>query len=455
MQVQRMDVYCRLFFTKFFKKEYQNAMRTLTYTLFLFFSFLLALVTPENASAHAPGQSYLFLEIYENSVRGILDITTDQFNQALDLDLKKGRDVKELQPYWPKLKSYVLQNLAFSSSKGQHTIKIEEERTSILYDNTLGDFVQIYFRLDNIQEIPDALDIRFEVLFDQEPQHQNLVVVAYNWKAGVFDNESMVSLVYTPDDTQQALSLTDASILKGFMTMVELGMHHIWIGIDHILFLLALLLPAVVRRRNEDLLSSDVLGISSATSPGLSSSMASYTAVERFKPALIYVVKIITLFTVAHSITLSLAALNIVNLPSALVESIIALSIALAAYHNIRPLFNDNVWIIAFGFGLFHGFGFASVLGEIGLTGEFMVLSLLGFNLGVELGQLAIICVLLPILYYLRKSRHYPKIMIYGSILLIAIAFYWAIERMFDLDLPLDDFIIRAYNKFLRVVGLI
>ena len=113
--------------------------------------------------------------------------------------------------------------------------------------------------------------------------------------------------------------------------------------------------------------------------------------VERLKPALKNVVKIVTFFTIAHSITLCLAAFQIISLPPRLIESIIAISIALAAIHNIYPLFSGKEWLIAFVFGLFHGFGFASVLAEKGLAGNYLGLSIFGFNLGVEIGQLAII----------------------------------------------------------------
>jgi hypothetical protein len=121
----------------------------------------------------------------------------------------------------------------------------------------------------------------------------------------------------------------------------------------------------------------------------------------------------------------------------------------LAALHNITPVFKAKEWIIAFVFGLFHGFGFASVLGEKGLSGDFMVLSLLGFNVGVELGQVLIICAAFPILFLLRPFKIYPKILVYGSVLLILISLYWSIERGFDVDLPLGAYFWKVYNAIL------
>ena len=114
---------------------------------------------------------------------------------------------------------------------------------------------------------------------------------------------------------------------------------------------------------------------------------------------------VVTAFTLAHSITLTLAALRLVELPSRLVESAIAASVVLAAVNNLVPVVERRRWMVAFAFGLIHGFGFASVLAELGLPQETLVLSLLGFNLGVELGQLAIVAVFLPTAYALRNTR--------------------------------------------------
>jgi hypothetical protein len=134
---------------------------------------------------------------------------------------------------------------------------------------------------------------------------------------------------------------------------------------------------------------------------------------------------------------LAIASLGIFTLPSRYVESIIAFSIALAALHNIIPIFKSKEWIVAFAFGLFHGFGFASVLGEKGLGGDYIILSLLGFNGGVEIGQVAIIAGIFPVLYFLRTFSIYPKILTYGSGLLILISLHWSIERFFEINIPL------------------
>jgi hypothetical protein len=419
------------------------------YTYFSLF-WLWLIIFPTASHAHAPDQSYIFLRVYDESIGGRFEITTDDLNTALDLGLDENVTLEELAPHLPAIQAYLIEKAAFSSSLEAYTIQFTEPDLLVL--ENLGTFVLLNFNLSGVSQVPEALNVEYNVLLNEDLKHQGLLVVEYNWKAGIIDNEAMVSLIFTRNDTRQQLSLTDASIMQGFIAMIKMGMWHIWIGLDHILFLLALVLPAVVRREPENQVI-EIDGVAGGSATGaLAVAESSWTPVARFKPAFIYVVKIITFFTIAHSITLSLAALEVIVLPSRFVESIIALSIGLAAYHNIRPLLKNEVWIIAFGFGLFHGFGFASVLGEKGLGGDYMTLSLLGFNLGVEIGQILIICLIFPVLFFIRKSDYYPKILVYGSILLIAIALYWFFERSLDVDFLLDNYIGAWVDKFFRFI---
>ena len=175
------------------------------------------------------------------------------------------------------------------------------------------------------------------------------------------------------------------------------GVEHIAVGYDHVAFLFAVI----------------VLG-------------------RRFWPLF----AVITAFTVAHSITLSLAALAVIQLPSRLVESAIALSVLLAALNNLWPLVLGRRWIVAFAFGLVHGFGFASVLADLGLPRDALLIALVGFNLGVEAGQLAIVAVFLPTAFRLRRTWLYRKMLFVGGSALIAlIAAVWLLERSLDLRL--------------------
>lgn len=185
----------------------------------------------------------------------------------------------------------------------------------------------------------------------------------------------------------------DARAGRGAGSFFPLGIEHILTGYDHLLFLLALIL----RGGN-----------------------------------LVQVLKIVTAFTIAHSVTLGLAALDVVALPGALVEAAIALSIAYVAAENLLPRFAvSRRWAVSFLFGLIHGFGFSSVLREIGLPKENLVLALLNFNLGVEAGQAAVVVVILPILLQLRRRTWEPKLVAAISSVILAVGVWLFIDRAF------------------------
>jgi hypothetical protein len=397
--------------------------------LLLVFLFVL----PSAVEAHKPDQSYLFLSIYKDRIEGRYELSLSDLNRAVGINLTNPLSVEEVNPHHARLQAYIASRSDFAG--GNYPIKWGEVRVNNLDpEDGEEDYVGFYFTLDNITDIPDDLPVRYELIFDQEPNHTGGLIQEHNWKAGVLDNYTRLSAIFTPGETKQTLDLTNGSVWQGFTALVKLGMWHIWIGLDHILFLVALILPSVVRRKPKTVLTEG-------------KKAWEWVPVPAFKPAFFYILKIVTAFTVAHSITLALASLGYVELNSRLVESIIAFSIAVAAFHNIVPIFKAKEWVITFIFGLFHGFGFASVLGEKGLSGDFMAYSLLGFNVGVELGQVLIVLAIFPILYLIRKTKFYPHLIFWGSIFLILMAMHWVIERAFDFNF-------KFFNIFKDIFGM-
>ena len=196
------------------------------------------------------------------------------------------------------------------------------------------------------------------------------------------------------DARETSVAVTkEAHASRGAGSFFPLGIEHILTGYDHLLFLLALMLRG----------------------GGLWS-----------------LLKIITAFTVAHSITLALAALDLVVLPSALVESVIALSIAYVALENLLPRYAvSRRWAVSFLFGLMHGFGFSSVLREIGLPKENLLLSLLNFNLGVEVGQLTVVLLVVPILMRLKSKPWEPRMVATISGVILAVGLVLFVDRAF------------------------
>ena len=378
--------------------------------------FVTALSASCIASAHALEQSYVFLNLNNDQVTGRIEIAVADVNTALSLNLPVNQtlDTPTFAPHTEQLKNYLSDRVSVSAPGQNNTLHLGNVEFLTL------DFIQFIvldFKMESAVGIPQALDVSYSVLFDQEPEHTAFIVVENNWKTGTFDNEAQFALVFNKGDSKQTIDLSSSSTLSGVWGMVKLGVHHIWEGIDHLLFLLALLLPAAMVRRGRV-----------------------WSPVPSFRPALIYVLKIVTLFTVAHTITLSIATLTVIPISSRIVESIIAISIAVAALDLLYPIFRNRIGWVVFAFGLFHGFGFASVLSTIGIPPGYMGYSLLAFNVGVELGQLVVVALLFPLIYLSRNWRFYvPVILKIGSVMLIIVSLYWFIERGFMIDIPLDE----------------
>jgi hypothetical protein len=260
-------------------------------------------------------------------------------------------------------------------------------------------------KCENIQQ---GLKTHYSLLFDVDPSHRGLV----QWVAP--GSLSSQPLVFSTDSAEQAMQLQAPSAWKTLKQYVVEGIWHIWLGYDHILFLLSLLLPAVLVRMQSH-----------------------WEPAPSLRRSLIEVLKVVTAFTLAHSITLSLAVLGFVSLPSRFVESTIAASIIVAALNNIRGSIEKKRWVMAFAFGLIHGFGFASALADLGLPQGALALALVGFNLGVEIGQMAIVAVFVPIAFALRGTGFYRRVLLpVGSILIAIIAAYWFAQRAFDFQGP-------------------
>lgn len=355
------------------------------------------------AHAHKPSDSYLAIRVAEDSISGQWDIALRDLEFAIGLDNNGNGELTwdEIRAKHKDIAAYALSRLAISSGGTACPTTATEH---LIDHHTDGAYAVLRFQADCPAAI-DALEIHYSLLFDIDPQHKGLLRL---------DKGGQVSTaIFHPEQAKQQFGAAQTSRFRQFVDYLKHGIWHIWIGFDHILFLLSLLLPAVLvldRRR--------------------------WQAAQSFKASFIDVVKIVTAFTVAHSITLTIATLGIVQLPSRWVEASIAASVIIAALNNLIPLFHGKRWAAAFIFGLIHGFGFASVLADLGLPQATLLLALVGFNVGVEIGQLAIVSVFLPIAYAMRKTWFYRHVVFQaGSVLIILISLVWLVERGFDMEL--------------------
>jgi hypothetical protein len=368
-------------------------------------------LAPHQAAAHELGQSYVFLRVHDDSIAIRLEITVADLGRALGLPWEANQRVSpaEVEAHLDAILEYVRERFFLGAAGEPFQLRFNGHDVRHV---EIADYVLLSYVAADLSPVPDHVEVAYPVLFEIDSNHRNLLVIEHNFKTGTFNNESNVSLIFSPSNPRQTLDLSSSSVMRGFMAFIWLGVWHIWIGIDHILFLIALILPSVLRRGQER-----------------------WQPVPSFRPALYNVVIIVSFFTIAHSITLSLAALDIVRLPARFVEATIAASIAAAALYNLFPQMRVREWMIAFAFGLFHGFGFANVLSGLGLEPRYLALSLLGFNVGVELGQVAVIGVIFPVLYLLRTHAVYRPLVRYASVGMIMIALVWFVERAFEVPL--------------------
>ncbi len=386
------------------------------------FALVASLASPGQAVAgpspapHKVGESYVFLKIFDEVVHGRLEIPVKNLNEVLELSLAdpQSADTAELAPHMEKVLAYLA---------GHLDMKVNGEEVQLAFGGAafrhieIANYLMLDFSTNTVASVPKNIEVRFDPFFDNYPRYKGLLVVEENFRTGTFENYEDVALIFTPGSRTQTLDLTSSSLWTGFVAFVRSGVWHIWIGFDHILFLMALVLPSVLRRRDTQ-----------------------WEATDSFRESFWNVVKIVTLFTIAHSVTLALASLEIVSLPSRLVESIIAASVAVAAIDILYPVLGRRILIVVFLFGLFHGFGFASNLTHIGLDGKKLVLALVGFNVGVELGQIGIIAVVFPLLFALRRTWLYRRVLLpAGAGAFIVIATFWFVERAFDLNIPVKS----------------
>lgn len=362
-------------------------------------ALVLALLAPRVARAHKPSDAYLTLSPSGAStvVRWDLAVRDLDFALALDADRDGKVTFAELRAAEGRILEAASRGLALSTPAG--ACPLGRASLAGVASHSDGQYAVLFF------EAPCGLpgmSVKYRFLFDVDPSHRAIVRVT-----GAGEESVVVLSKAAPDKALGAASS------RSFAAIVKEGVVHIWTGYDHMLFLLALLLPAVLAREE-----------------------GRWSPRDRFGEVAWDVARVVTAFTAAHSITLSLAALGLVSLPSRFVESSIAASVVVAAANNVRPFLRQDRWLAAFVLGLMHGFGFSSTLADVGLARGTLLSTLVGFNAGVEVGQLAVVAVFLPAAFAARRTGVYRGAVLRGGSIVIAlVGLLWLVERAFDVRL--------------------
>jgi hypothetical protein len=366
-------------------------------TLPVLLGALLAL-TSSTALAHKGSDALWTLTANGSVVEGRIDVALDDVEQAVGLDGDGNGEVTwgEVRTREAFTRPWLKRGLQMKQAEGVCSIELGEVSLVRHSDGVYG----AWPFLARCPAAVTALSLDYALLFDVDAQHRGLVRVTGasggQWRA------------FSASERHLEVDLSALPPFKQVQVAFFEGVHHLAIGVDHLCFLFALLLPSVLRREGR-----------------------AWAPVETLKGTLLEVTKVVTAFTLAHSVTLGLSAFGVLAPDPGLVEVAIAVSVLLAALNTVFPLVTEGRWVLAFGLGLLHGFGFVSALTDLGEKGGQLWLSLLGFNLGVEAGQLLVVALVVPVAFALRRWPLYARAVVpVGGVLLVALAAWWTVERL-------------------------
>lgn len=352
------------------------------------------------AQAHKASDAYLSWQIDGARIEQRVDIALRDLDRDLRLDADGDGQLRwgELKPRWSEIEG--LADQAITLRADGRDCPVVQRGEPQLDEHTDGRYAVLRQQRQCAAAVGELV-LQYRLFAASDADHRGI--------ARIDSGAASLQAVLVPGAAAQRFTLGGAGERPslGFGGFVAEGMHHIAIGLDHVLFLVSLLIVAVWRREGRG-----------------------WVPRETAASAWLETLRLVTAFTVAHSITLALAALGVLAPPSRWVESLIAASVLLAALDNLRPFLRAPRWTMVSLFGLVHGFGFAGPLQDLGLAQGRLALPLLGFNLGVELGQLALVALLLPLAIALRHAPLYRRALVPGASAAVALlALAWTLER--------------------------
>lgn len=364
------------------------------------------LLLVQNSWAHKASDSYLQMQQDGPILNVVWDVALRDLDALLFLDSNQNGQLTwgEIRTRSEDIETFLQSQLTLQLGENRCEWLGRSEPIGLVQHSDGFYAAQHWLMSCNGAQVNDVLTIDYRLLKGIDSLHRGLLSIR--------TDSGFVTTILRPDQGPIVLDGNEA-LWHTFTRFLEEGVHHLLTGYDHVLFLLCLLLPACLTRKTNQWLPS-----------------------QSFRSAFLHTAGIVTAFTVAHSVTLALAALQLVNLPSRWVESAIAASIILAAVHTVKPILIKSRALIAGVFGLIHGFGFAGVLHGLPLTTGPQLSALAGFNVGVELGQLLVVVLVFPLLWWSRNSRLYRQFfMPFVSVLIALVALLWLLQRVFEWQL--------------------
>ena len=358
------------------------------------------------AHAHKASTSYLLLRVQGEEVSGRWDIALRDLDYALGLDTDNDAQLTwgEVRQQQSRIAQYALSRLALRADRDACTLGVASLQIA---DHSDGRYASLALA-GRCPHEPVSLGLDYALLFDVDALHRGLLNLEFRGSHGG---------LFEPDRRTLRFSADGASSVSVFTQYFRAGVAHVWTGWDHMLFLAGLFLPAVLRRKGREWLP--------ATS---------------MKTALTDTAIMVTAFTLAHALTLSLAATGAFSPPTRWVESGVAASVLFAGLNNLVPMVYRGLFWLAAAFGLVHGAAIAGALIELGLPAGDRVWALLAFNLGAEAAQLAVLLVVIPPSFLFRRSAVYRwGVLVPGSLFITLVGLLWLIQRALNVDLGIPS----------------
>jgi hypothetical protein len=362
----------------------------------------LVLLVATSAYAHKASTSYLQLRVEGGELHGRWDIALRDLDFALGLDSDNDTRLTwgEVRHQQPRIADYALHRLALSADDEPCTLGVQD---MLIAQHSDGRYASLVLA-GHCQHEPFHLAIGYQLFFDTDALHRGLLNLDFRGSLGG---------VFAPDQRILHFVVADASRTTVFAQYLRLGLWHVWTGWDHMLFLAGLFLPAILRRHRGQWLPA-----------------------ENLRHTLADTAVMVTMFTLAHALTLSLAATGQFTPSTRWVESGVAGSVMFAGLNNLLPMAYRRLSWLAAMFGLVHGAAMAGALIELGLPPGGRVLALLAFNLGVEAAQLTVLLAVIPWGFAFRRTVWYRwLVLVPGSLLITAVGLIWLVQRLGDIDL--------------------
>jgi HupE / UreJ protein len=393
--------------------------------VYLVLSFLIGLVganlLPTRVSAHPYPNSVISVDVGERQLALHIRIPAPDLLLVLTGDAHRNAGTY-LALNQHTLMTYIEAHLAARDNKGQ---KLPQQIGTVTVQDASEPDVGVYvaFVFDVSVPIPAGVDGRnlalaYDAVIHQIPNHHALVEITKDFRNGQVGQSPPTALgvisynFATKSVPPLSLTIEPGNLWIGFKALIDLGLHHVAGGLDHILFLVTLLVVAPLR----------------VVDDGWSLFQGYGYTVRRF-------LTISLAFTIGHSVALALGSFRLLSLNPQYVEVLIAISILIAAMHGFRPLFASREWLVAGGFGLVHGLAFSGSLTGLNLAPKDNAIAVLGFNIGVEAAQLLVMALTLPLLFFSRYPA-FHKARQAAMVVVSILAILWIAQRAFDLPLP-------------------